>query len=659
MNFFERQRQVRRVSARLVALFIVAVVGIVAVVDLAAVLVFDAASMPPAQLAGLLVVTSLATVAVIGLAALVRTVTLRGGGGRVARELGGVPVPPDTTDPQLRRLRNVVEEIAIASSVPVPEIYLLPREEGINAFAAGWSTSDAAIAVTRGTLERLNRDELQGVIAHEFSHVVNGDMRLNIRLMGLLFGILFLAVIGRGLLRTGFVSGGRSRGDNKGGNPLPLLGLAMVAAGYVGVLVGRLIKASVSRQREYLADASAVQFTRQTAGLAGALKKIGGLPSGSALASPKSEEVGHMLFGSGSRMSALFATHPPIVDRIRALEPSFDPAELSALARRWAAAPPSGLAEDRALGLTGGTLNGTPGGAPNGPGGTPDGPAGAALPADDARVPMDPAQVVDRIGAPPASAYQHAADLLARIPPELAEQARHPDTVGPLILGLLMSADPQVRTGQHAAVAARYGAALADAAWQAGARTAGLHPMLRLPLAEIAFPALAQRSPADRDALADAMATLIRADGRISVFEYCLSRLVGDELRESLRPSSRSGHGRRTLRASQPAVQTLLSVLAQAGHPDPAAAQQAFAAGAAHALPQASARFTPPAGGVLELESVWPVLDELRPAEKSRLVAAAVAVIGHDGVMTVPEVELLRTICLILHSPLPPLPVPA
>ncbi|WFE20885.1 M48 family metallopeptidase [Solwaraspora sp. WMMD937] len=641
MNFFERQRQVRRVSARLVVLFVAAVVGIVAVVDLAVFVVFDGASRQPAALLGMLVVTSLATVAVIGLAALVRTVTLRGGGGRVARELGGVPVPPDTTDPQLRRLRNVVEEIAIASGVPVPEIYLLPREEGINAFAAGWSTSDAAIAVTRGTLERLNRDELQGVIAHEFSHVVNGDMRLNIRLMGLLFGILFLAVIGRGLLRTGFVSGGRSRSDNRGGNPLPLIGLAMVAAGYVGVLVGRLIKASVSRQREYLADASAVQFTRQTAGLAGALKKIAGLPAGSQLTSPKSEEVGHMLFGPGGRLTALFSTHPPIADRIKALDPSFDATELTTLSRRWAAAPPSGLAEDRALGLTGGT------------------PGGAALPADDTQVPMDPAQVVDRIGAPPAGAYPHAADLLSRIPQELTEQARRPDTVAPLILGLLLSADPQVRAGQHAAITQRYGTALADAAWQAGARTAGLHPMLRLPLAEVAFPALAQRSPADRDALADAMATLVRADGRISVFEYCLSRLVGDELRESLRPSSQPGHGRRTLRASQPAVQTLLSVLAQAGHPDPAAAQRAFAAGAAHALPEASARFTPPAGGVLELESVWPLLDELRPVEKSRLVAAAVAVIGHDGVMTVPEVELLRTICLILHSPLPPLPVPA
>mgnify|MGYP000725355460 CR=1 FL=1 len=653
MNFFERQRQVRRVSARLVVLFVAAVVGIVAVVDLAVFVVFDGASRQPVALLGMLVVTSLATVAVIGLAALVRTVTLRGGGGRVARELGGVPVPPDTTDPQLRRLRNVVEEIAIASSVPVPEIYLLPREEGINAFAAGWSTSDAAIAVTRGTLERLNRDELQGVIAHEFSHVVNGDMRLNIRLMGLLFGILFLAVIGRGLLRTGFVSGGRSRSDNRGGNPLPLIGLAMVAAGYVGVLVGRLIKASVSRQREYLADASAVQFTRQTAGLAGALKKIAGLPAGSQLNSPKSEEVGHMLFGPGGRLTALFSTHPPIADRIKALDPSFDPAELTTLSRRWAAAPPSGLAEDRALGLTGGGLTDD---------GTPDrsdarrGQPSGVLPEPGALVPVDPAEVVDRIGVVPPGGYPHAADLLARIPPNLRDQAHRPDTVVPLILGLLLSADPQVRARQHTEISERYGRSLADATWQSGQATAGLHPLLRLPLAEVAFPALAQRSPAERETVADAMATLVRADGRVSVFEYCLARLVGDELRGSVRPPSRPGNGRRTLGASQPAVQTLLSVLAQAGHPDPAAAQRAFAAGAAQTLPQSDVRFSAPANGVLELESTWPQLDGLRPAEKARLVAGAVAVISHDGVMTVPEIELLRTICLILHSPLPPLP---
>ncbi|GAB3844134.1 hypothetical protein GCM10029963_20280 [Micromonospora andamanensis] len=218
MNFFERQRQVRRLSTRLVLLFVLAVVGIVVVVNLAALFAFNATTADPGQLAGFVAMVTVATVAAIGLAALVRTLALRGGGGKVARELGGVPVPANTTDPELRRLRNVVEEMALASGVPVPEVFVLPEETAINAFAAGWTPSDAAVAVTRGALQRLNRDELQGVIAHEFSHVVNGDMRLNIRLMGLLFGILFLTVIGRGLARAGVIGGGRSRGNNSGGS---------------------------------------------------------------------------------------------------------------------------------------------------------------------------------------------------------------------------------------------------------------------------------------------------------------------------------------------------------------------------------------------------------------------------------------------------------
>lgn len=331
MNFFERQRQLRRLSVRLVLLFAIAVVGIIVTVDLAVLFAFNAFDASVGNIAGIVAVASLATAAVIALATLYRMATLKGGGGRVARELGGDYVPEDTVDPQLRRLRNVVEEISIASGVPVPEIYVLQNEASINAFAAGWSTSDAAIAVTRGALERLNRDELQGVIAHEFSHVVNGDMRLNIRLMGLLFGILFLAVAGETILRSGVFT--RSRNEKSGGNPLPLIGIALLVAGYIGVLVGRVIKASVSRQREYLADASAVQFTRQTSGLAGALKKIAGLPAGSKLVSPKTEEVGHMLFATG-KLSAIFATHPPLPDRIKALDPTFDPAQLGALAQQ-------------------------------------------------------------------------------------------------------------------------------------------------------------------------------------------------------------------------------------------------------------------------------------------------------------------------------------
>ncbi|MGC1211690.1 MAG: M48 family metallopeptidase [Micromonospora sp.] len=646
MNFFERQRQMRRLSARLVLLFAVAVVGIVVVVDLAAVLAFDAAHGRRSDLIALLIVVTVATVAAMGLAALFRTATLRGGGSRVARELGGVPVPPDTTDPELRRLRNVVEEMAIASGVPVPEVYLLPEEAGINAFAAGWSTSDAAVAVTRGALARLNRDELQGVIAHEFSHVLNGDMRLNIRLMGLLFGILFLAVIGRTMLRFGFLGGGRGRNGRSGGNnPLPLIGLAMLVAGYVGVLAGRLIQASVSRQREYLADTSAVQFTRQTGGIAGALKKIAALTEGSALKTPKRDEVGHMLFGTSTGRTSWFATHPPLTERIRALDPSFDPAELQQLAQRFAASPPSGRQEDVALGLV--PAGKTPSAEAR--------PMSRTLPGGGRNVALAPEGVLCQVAAPTDAAHGHAQAILNQIPPPLLDRARNLATAVPLVLGLLLSEQPDVRSQQLAALATRHGRELADASRDEAEELSALHPLLRLPLAQVAFPALRQRSELEREGLLDAVFTLIHADGRISVSEYCLSRLLLADLEGSLRPNSRWRTGRGTLTDARAAAVTLLATLAQVGHADPGAAEQAFRDGIGRLLPGDPVPYAPPEGGVLALETVWSALDGLRPGDKERLVAAMVALISHDGRMTVPETELLRTVCGLLHCPLPPM----
>ncbi|MDE2360235.1 MAG: M48 family metallopeptidase, partial [Betaproteobacteria bacterium] len=343
MDFFAHQENARRHTRRMVVLFVLAVTAIVIAIDAAVVIAFgllqqrtDGSTALPV---GTLVGVSLAVVAVIALASLFRMASLRDGGGAVARGLGATLVPPDTADPALRRLRNVIEEIAIASGVPVPEIYVLEHEPGINAFAAGFSPADAAVCVTQGCLERLNRDELQGVIAHEFSHVLNGDMRINIRLMGLVFGILVLSVIGRQILNAGYWGGigiGSSRGrrDNNGG-ALVFVGIALLVVGGIGVFFGRLIKASVSRSREALADASAVQYTRQTSGIAGALKKIGALEAGSALTETHGEEVSHMLFGEAGGYSALFATHPPLLDRIRTLEPGFDPRELERLARDW------------------------------------------------------------------------------------------------------------------------------------------------------------------------------------------------------------------------------------------------------------------------------------------------------------------------------------
>jgi len=643
MNFFERQHQVRKLSRRLVLLFALAVLAIVTVVDVAAVVAFSLYELPAAQLVAVLITISLVVVLLIGACSFVRMLLLRsGGGGKVAQQLGGQYVPEDTTDPRLRRLRNVVEEMAIASGVPVPQVYVLDHEPGINAFAAGWSTGDAAIAVTRGCLEQLNRDELQGVIAHEFSHVVNGDMRLNIRLMGILFGILALAVVGRFMLFSG------GRGSRKGGAaPIILIALAALIAGYVGVFFGRLIKAAVSRQREYLADASAVQFTRQTEGLTGALKKIGGLPTGSKLASGKVEDVSHMLFGDGLRLSSWFATHPPLPERIKVLDPTFDPQQLEALSRQWAQAPPNGMAEDHALGLT--PARELPPTAP------PARPAPAAA-APSAGVRVQPADVVASVATPASASYRRASAILDSIPEPYLARARRPDTVVPLVFGLLLAAHPEARAQQHRVLTARHGKPLADAAWTDANALAQLRPELKLPLAEVAFSALRRRPQPELDQIVATVYELIKADGRTTVFEYCLSRLLHRELYEINHRGAPWGDKRHRLDdgAGRDAVATLLSTLARVGNSDPAQAQAAYQAGVARALSGQPPAYLPPPQGVVGLEPVWPVLDGLGDAGKQRLVEATVTVISHDGVMTVEEVEMLRTVCGVLHVPLPP-----
>jgi len=625
MNFFERQRDLRRMSVRLVLLFAIAVVGIVAVVNVVALFAFGAFSERPVNAWGIVGVVSLLTAGAIALATLYRTATLRGGGGRVARELGGDYVPEDTTDPQLRRLRNVVEEIAIASGVPVPEVYVLQNEASINAFAAGWSTSDAAVAVTRGALERLNRDELQGVIAHEFSHVVNGDMRLNIRLMGLLFGILFLAIAGETILRAGAFT--RSRDEKGGGNPLPLIGIALIAAGWIGVVVGRIIKASVSRKREFLADASAVQFTRQTQGIAGALKKIAGLAPGSKLEAPKAEEVAHMLFGSGAKRQSLFATHPPLADRIKVLDPGFDPAQLQALAAVWAQDPPVGMEEDLTLGLS------ERSGAPAAP-------------------TVTETDLVARVAAPTEASYRHAEALLASIPEDVLARARSVEHVIPLVLGLLLSGDPAVRGKQKSDLTARYGQQLAEAAEQEANALSTLDPVLHLPLAELAFPALRHRTEAEQQAVLEAIYALVNADGAISVFEYCLASMVAADMYQHMHPKPHWHTQRRSLRRARAEAVTLLAVLARESASDDEAS---FRAGMAVAFPGEQVEFDPPARGVLELEQAWHALRELDAKGKELVVRAAVATIGHDRSLSTSELELLRTICALLQCPLPAL----
>ena len=332
-NFFSQQDSARRNTRLLVVLFALAVLLLVLLTNLLVLVTLGFVdsnqlsdqywhTLPLNVIAGI----SISVLIAVALAVLFKWLQLQAGGKVVAESLGGQRLSPASQDPLERRLLNVVEEMAIAAGTPVPPVYVLP-EAGINAFAAGYSPADAVIGVTKGGLEQLNRDELQGVIAHEFSHILNGDMRMNIRLIAVLNGILFLGHIGYYILRgsRGSTIRRRSSNNKNGAGGILILGLGLVIIGYLGAFFGNLIKAAVSRQREFLADASAVQFTRNPRGIAGALKVIGSHSSNSKIANANADENSHLFFGEAiSRWASIFATHPPLATRIKRLEPHWN-----------------------------------------------------------------------------------------------------------------------------------------------------------------------------------------------------------------------------------------------------------------------------------------------------------------------------------------------
>jgi len=634
VNFFESQAQARSHSRRLVALFLLAVVLIVAAIDVVVLVAlgitgqhaangFDLSTLL-AQSPAATVTATLVTLGIIVGATLYKTAKLRSGGGVVARGLGATLIPSQTTDPRYRRLRNVVEEIAIASGVPVPEIYVLEQEPGVNAFAAGYTPADAAITVTRGCMEKLSRDEMQGVIAHEFSHIANGDMRLSIRLMGVVFGILVISIVARTVLRGTRVSSSRKGGAGV----IVLAAVAIMLIGYIGVFFGRLIKASFSRQRESLADASAVQFTRQTQGLAGALKKIAGLDAGSKLQIADGEEVSHMLFGDGTGYSRLFATHPPLVERIKQLEPGFDPRQLEALAGRWNDS--SYVPED----------------------------SGASAPiaafAAAARV-AAPTHLSAQIAQPGAAHFHFAESVRAGLAPALKAMARDPAHARSLILALLLDPEPALRARQLSAIEKPLGTESSRAIAAVYPQIAGLDAALRLPLAEIAFPALRQRPRAELLQLVTAISVLSNTDGHVSMFEFCMGRMIRTLVADAMNPARVAVAGGLKLSSCEIDVTHLLCAVAQGGNANEDAARRAFTVGRSHALPQSNARYLPGNNWPAVLDPALRTLDRLRAPGKELLLEALVKTVSHDGRITASEAELLRVVCASLHCPLPPL----
>ena len=641
MNFFDAQDQARRTTRWLVFVYIVATALIVLGVTLIVGFALVGASMDgsrysfPGMLAAnpvpLLITALLTTLFIVG-ASIYKTSILSAGGGRVAQDMGGTLVPASAPDPLRRRLRNVVEEMAIASGVPVPEIYVLEEESGINAFAAGYAPGDAAIAVTRGTLELLDRDELQGVIAHEFSHVLNGDMRLNIRLMGVLFGILILGLMGRMIVRGGYHARFMSSSRNRGTPVVFVVGLGLAILGSIGVFFARLIKAGVSRQREYLADASAVQFTRQAGGIASALKKIGGYKEASYLTAANPEEVSHMLFGSGARFFGMFATHPPLTDRIRALDPSFKESDYPVVKPKSLS---DTMAEDHVQAMAPAVT------------GTEPGAATSEL----------PQALVDSAGHPDPQHVVYAQQLRQSIPESLYDAAHSAELAFLLVIALIIDRSGESSERQLSLAEEQLGADRSRVIRRLYDELSGISPKYRLPLLEIAFPALKLRPEAQLEYLVKLTSRMIDVDGHVDLYEYCFYRVLRTNLGQAIDPSGRPGRPRVGRREMRQAAVDLLAVLADYGHDDDTSSEKAFEAGkvrfgkwADNHTYSSKERYS-----LRTLDRSLDVLAALNGKGRRAMLEAITSVAVHDDEITIAEAELIRTICASLDVPLPPL----
>ena len=648
MDFFAAEGRAKKRTTRLLFLFGCAVVGTVVAGYFATLFALHAAhaggygryqrynysdsAIPDAPerdslwQPGVFAAVAAGTLAVIGIASLYKWTEFRAGGSAVAESVGGRKVDPHTTDPKEHQLLNVVEEMAIASGLPVPAVYILDEEPAINSFAAGLTTSDTVITVTRGTLEKLSRDELQGVVAHEFSHILNGDMRLNVRVSAIIFGILVIGLAGRATLWS-------LRGSRKGNGVAVVLGigLALMIVGYVGYFFGKLIQASMSRQREYLADASAVQFTRNPPGITGALKKIGGYAIGSSLDTHRAAAISHFFFAQSavSEFGGLWDTHPPLAARIRAIDPAFDgqfinPPEIVDVAKEpWSKvphmppaapvpSPQSGAAFGAALAAVAGTMS----------------PEGGA----------------------------DAQSLLAEIPAAIRTAARSPHDAPILVFGLLLDDADALRQKQLALIASGEGSDALRTLEQLGAALRQLKASHRLTVLQLALPAIKALPQSALGSFAGTLDDLVQADGKVTPFEFALQRLVLRSLAISRAPSA-SITQIYSFQAVANEISVVLSALAHASSEDDAEAARAFAEGASQLkLIEDRIRYLGRAdSGLVQLDAA---LDRLAGASgpiKQRLLMAAAHVVSADGVLLEREGELLRAVAASLDVPVPPL----
>ncbi len=609
MDFFERQELARKRTKWMVVLFALAVLAITAILYAAAIAIQGGPYWQPEILVAVLLLVTV----VVGFGSLFKIAQLSKGGSVVAEMLGGQLVDLNTTDPKLRQLLNVVEEMSIASGVPVPSVYVLANDPSLNAFAAGHSTSDAVVAVTRGSLERFTREELQGVIAHEFSHILNGDMRLNIRLMGVLFGILCLAMLGQILLRFSFYTRPRSSDDkNSGAIVLALLGIgiSLFVIGYIGVFFAKLIKAAVSRQREFLADASAVQFTRNPDGIASALHKIGG--GGSRIESPHAEEASHMFFGNGlgDAWVSWLATHPPIEERIRAVAPRFDPASVKKIR------PPE-------------------------------------IPMDGKAAPVR-RDWLGHAGAPQENHLALAASLLSSLPSTSSVAAHELHGAVALVYSLLLDPDPTVRERQWNSL--QIDAQTRQETEKQAAEKPGLTHEQQITLLDLAVPTLRHLSPDQYKLFRKNVSAMISVDGKIDLFEFLLEKILVRHLDSFFSKKPPPPPQFRFVVPLLPEVSVLLAALTQLGGGTPEEQRAAYDAGTIELLvkPDDPALRKPEKVSLGDVGAALDRVASATPNVKRLILTACGQAVMHDKKVTTGEAQLLRAIADAIDCPIPP-----
>lgn len=663
MNFFERQDKARKQTLILLFFYVLAVVATILSVYGAARFswyLFRYYSASRSSYSDTLlpisfqmwdprffwIVTGIVCLVVL-LGAIAKIMELSSGGSSVAKMLGGEQILPNTSDPDERKVLNVVEEMSIASGVPVPPVFLLKNELGINAFAAGFSAQDAVIGVTQGAVKLLSRDELQGVIAHEFSHIFNGDMRLNMNLTGFLNGLLLIALTGKGILR-GF-GRGRVRSSGRGGGAaiigIILFAVLLVAVGYIGVFFCNWIKSCVSRQRELLADASSAQYTRNPAGLAGALKKIGGLADGSFLEEVKAEEVSHFFFADGITSLGVmtFPTHPPLDLRIKLLDPSFDgkyPAVRSivpGVSEKQRTRQPTPQLDQKAAEWEKKIAIFQ----------TPLAVATQASLADS---------VVSSVGTMKEARVEKAVQILGQLPKSLREAAMSLSGAVVLVYGLLIDRlNMQVRTRQLEYLSQHADPAVYQSLLKLLPDFSSLEIGFCLPLLDLATPALKTQSPALYDVFKKNLEALINTDGSVTIFEFALKQVVLHHLDYFFGKTKKPVPVYASIGQVLPSGEVLLSYLAGAGHLFRPSAEAAFAKASKELDPAKEWKYIPPQELMQnKVEEALPVMASTFPKVKEQFLRACVTCVEQDGKLDVREMELLRAFAATLDCPIPP-----